>query len=225
MKVVDLGLAPYRETEALQLRTVAEVVDGGRETLFLVEHPPVITLGRGGGAEHLHADPAWLAERGVEVVPIARGGNITCHFPGQLVAYPVFRVNKGRGGVRGFFHGMEQVVLETLDRFGLQAGRVEGRPGVWLDGTRKICSMGIGVRRWVTFHGLALNVLPDVSLFDLVTPCGLSDARATSVHAELDRLGRADKPDIEDVKNVIIERFRAVFAHPQVAAPSPAARA
>ncbi len=223
-RVVDLGLAPYGEVEALQLRTVDEVLAGGRETLFLVEHPPVITLGRGGGAEHLHVDPAWLAERGVEVVPIARGGNVTCHFPGQLVAYPVFRVSRGRGGVRGFFHNMERAVLETLAHFGLRARREEGRPGVWMDGTRKICSMGIGVRRWVAFHGLALNVLPDVSLFDLVTPCGLPDVRVTSVHAELDRLGATVKPTIQEVKNVLAERIRDVFAHSQVVAPSPAAR-
>lgn len=224
MKVTDLGLAPYREVEALQLRTVDEVIAGGEETLFLVEHPPVITLGRGGGAEHLHMDQAWLAKRGVEVVRIARGGNVTCHFPGQLVAYPVFRVSRGRGGVRGFFHNMERAVLETLAAFGLEARRVEGRPGVWMDAARKICSMGIGVRRWVAFHGLALNVLPDVSLFDLVTPCGLIDVRATSLHAELDRLGVSGKPTMEEVKHVLARQIRDAFAHPQVAAASPAAR-
>lgn len=224
MRTVDLGLAPYREVEALQLRTVDEVLAGGEETLYLVEHPKVITLGRGGGAEHLHVAADRLAKQGVEVVPIARGGNVTCHFPGQLVAYPVFRVSKGRGGVRGFFHNMERAVLETLVHFGLDARRVDGRPGVWMDERRKICSMGIGVRRWVAFHGLALNVLPDVSLFDLVTPCGLSDVRATSVHAELERMGVQAKPTIQEVKDVLAQRLRDVFAHSQVAAPSPAAR-
>ena len=145
---------------------------------------------------------------------------MTCHFPGQLVAYPVFRVNRGRGGVRGFFHNMERAVLETLAHFGLEAVRVEGRPGVWMDGSRKICSMGIGVRRWVAYHGLALNVLADVSLFDLVTTLrpvrrpGHLHARRTGPP------GRGPQTEHTGSEGCPCRRIRDVFTHPQVAAPS-----
>jgi len=212
MRIVDLGLIPYAEAEALQVRTVEEVLAGGEETLFLLEHPPVVTLGRQGGLENLHASPEFLASQGVEVHHISRGGNITCHFPGQLVAYPIFRIERRPGGVRQFFFDVEEAVIRTLDRFGVAAGRWEGRPGVWV-GSGKICSIGVAVRRWVTYHGLALNVGRDLSLFDRITLCGLPDARATSLLLELDQQqGGAAAPAMDDVKHALSQSFQAVFA-------------
>ncbi|MBA4356148.1 MAG: lipoyl(octanoyl) transferase [Desulfovibrio sp.] len=216
MRVVDLGRMAYDEAEALQLAALAEVLAGGEQTLFLVEHPRVITLGRQGGQEHLRVSAAFLSTQGIELAQTRRGGSITCHFPGQLVAYPIFRVDKRRGGIRKFFADMEEAVLRTTAHFGVRAGRREGFPGVWAS-TRKICSMGIGVKRGVTYHGLALNVGPDLSLFELITLCGIDGAAPTSLTREAGR-----DIDMEEVKDVLAREFRALFAHPAVAAGAPA---
>lgn len=218
MQVEDLGIVPFQQALDYQLECLRQVVDGGEERLLLLEHPPVITFGTGGGVENLHVSEAELRARGIDLVPIRRGGNVTCHFPGQLVAYPIFRIVRRPGGIRAFFHDMEEVVIRALARYGLPSGRFDGRPGVWR-GQRKLCSMGIGVKRWVSYHGLALNVLPDVSLFNLITLCGLTDAVPTSVHAELvETGGAAVLPDMQEMKDVITEEFRAVFAHTKVVA-------
>jgi lipoyl(octanoyl) transferase len=214
MIITDLGLISYAKAEAIQLETLEKVTTGECDnTLFLLEHPPVITLGRQGGAENLHADEAFLAARGIELARTTRGGNITCHFPGQLVAYPVWRVEKRPGGMRRFFHDMEEAVIATCAAFGVATVRRPGHPGVWVDESRKICSMGIGVRRWVTYHGLALNVGRDVSLFDMITLCGIHGARPTSLSAEANR-----DITIEEVKHVFAREFREAFADSALAA-------
>ena len=239
MRVVDLGVMAYHEAEALQLATLAEVQAGGEQTLFLVEHPKVITLGRQGGQENLHVSAAHLASQGIELAQTRRGGNITCHFPGQLVAYPIVRVDRRKGGIRTFFADMEEAVIRTCAQFGVTAMRRQGFPGVWVDvltniqtdiqadiqteiqtavqadmqaGARKICSMGIGVKRGVTYHGLALNVGPDISLFQLITLCGISGAAPTSLTREAGR-----EIAMKEVKDVLAEEFRALFAHPALA--------
>lgn len=214
MRIIDLGLIGYAEAEALQLKTL-EAVTAGREenTLFLLEHPKVITLGRQGGAENLHLDEAQLKAHDIELAQTARGGNITCHFPGQLVAYPIWRVEKRPGGMRQFFHDMEQAVIDTCAHYGVATVRRPGHPGVWVDETRKICSMGIGVRRWVTYHGLALNVARDVSLFNAITLCGIQGAVPTSLTTEAGR-----DIDMKDVKNVFGKAFAKTFADSAVAA-------
>ena len=219
MRVVDLGLLPYKQAEALQLATLAEVQEGGEDTLYLVEHPKVITLGRQGGQENLHISADQLTNQGIELAQTARGGNITCHFPGQLVAYPIFRVDKRKGGIRKFFADMEETVIRTAAHFGVAVTRREGYPGVWtreptetLEHTRKLCSMGIGVRRGITYHGLALNVGPDVSLFQLITLCGIAGAAPTSLSLEAGRT-----ITLKDVKDVLTKQFRACFAHSAVA--------
>ncbi len=211
MRIVDLGLTPYKEAEALQVRTLEEVLAGGEPTLYLVEHPKVITLGRQGGGENLHVGAEYLAGQGIELAQTARGGNITCHFPGQLVGYPIFRVEKRKGGIRKFFEDMEEAVIRTCAHFGVETTRRAGFPGVWT-ATKKICSMGIGVRRGVTYHGLALNVGPDVSLFGLITLCGIAGAMPTSLALETGR-----EIDMKEVKDVLSGEFRARFAHSPVA--------
>ncbi|MBI5519465.1 MAG: lipoyl(octanoyl) transferase LipB [Desulfovibrio sp.] len=220
MRIVDLGLVSYREAEALQLETLAQVQQGGEETLYLLEHPKVITLGRQGGGENLHVGESFLRSQGIELAQTLRGGNITCHFPGQLVAYPIFRVEKRPGGIRQFFFDMEEAVIRTCAAFGIEVTRREGFPGVWTSAdamARKICSMGIGVKRFVTYHGLALNVAHDVSLFELITLCGIGGAKATSMSAEAGR--PLDSPiDMKEVKDVLAREFRARFAHSALAA-------
>ncbi len=214
MNIIDLGLIGYTQAEALQLKALEAVTAGEQaNTLFLLEHPKVITLGRQGGAENLHADAAFLAAQGIELAQTARGGNITCHFPGQLVAYPIWRVERRPGGMKKFFHDMEEAVIRTCARFGVGTVRRPGHPGVWVDETRKICSMGIGVRRWVTYHGLALNVGRDVSLFEMITLCGIQGARPTSLSTEAGR-----DITIEEAKHVFAQEFGEAFADSAVAA-------
>ena len=133
---------PYSEALAVQLECHERVRQGEEDTLFLVEHPPVITFGRHGGEENLLLDRAELEARGVETVKTDRGGNITCHFPGQLVAYPVFRVGKRTNGLHGFVRTLEEIVIRTAAAFEVEAARWEGRPGVWI-GNRKLCSLGM----------------------------------------------------------------------------------
>ena len=213
MDIIDLGLVRHAEAEAIQLRRLPLVAEGAEDTLYLLEHPRTITLGRNGGRENLLAGEAALAAQGIELVQTSRGGNITCHYPGQLVAYPVFRVSARPGGLRRFFFDLEEVVIRTLSGFGLEAGRSQGRPGVWV-GPRKIASIGIGVRRWTSYHGLSLNVGRDLSLFRLITLCGLPDAEPTSLHREL----RDESISMQEIKHVCAREFRTVFAHPAVAA-------
>jgi lipoyl(octanoyl) transferase len=208
MKIIDLGLIDYEKAEALQLETLAAVTDGQAEnTVFLLEHPKVITLGRQGGAENLLMDTSLLAAQGIAVAQTTRGGNITCHFPGQMVAYPIWRVEKRPGGMRKFFHDMEKAVIGTCAHFGVKTVRRPGHPGVWVDEVKKICSMGIGVRRWVTYHGLALNVGPDVSLFNAITLCGIQGAVPTSLSKET-----GHDIDMKEVKYVFEKAFRKAFA-------------
>ncbi len=202
MNIVDLGLVAYGDALRLQEEEEARVRNGAPGTLFLLEHPPVITFGRNGGEENLPFGRSYFEQHGVTVAQSSRGGNITCHFPGQLVAYPIMRIDKRPGGLHRFFNDMEECVIRTLAVFGLAAGRMDGRPGVWIEG-RKICSIGIAVKRWVTSHGLALNVAKDLSLFDMVTPCGLSGVRATSLHLELGR----DDISMADVKRAFSGAF------------------
>ncbi|MBU1247491.1 MAG: lipoyl(octanoyl) transferase LipB [Proteobacteria bacterium] len=206
LEIIDLGLIPYLEAEAIQLARHAEVLAGGPEALFVLEHPRVITLGRQGGRENLHVSDDYLAEQGIELVQASRGGNITCHFPGQLVAYPVLRIDRRPGGIKRFFRDMEEAVLQTARHFGVEAGRDPERPGVWVGATmdRKICSIGIAVKRWVSYHGLSFNIGHDLSLFELITLCGLTGATPTSLCLEAGR-----DIDIREVKDVFRHAFQA----------------
>lgn len=212
MQCIDLGLIRYAEADALQRARLEEVAAGAEPTLYLLEHPRVITFGRNGGRENLHVSDAYLQEQGIDLVHSSRGGNITCHFPGQLVAYPVFRVAKQPGGMRGLFHDLEEVVIRTVGTYGLTAARRDGFPGVWIE-NRKICSIGIAMRKWTSYHGLALNVQRNVDLFRMITLCGLSDAEPTSLAQELDR----DDITMQEVKDELISQFRNVFTHSPVA--------
>ncbi|CCH50482.1 lipoyl(octanoyl) transferase LipB [Pseudodesulfovibrio piezophilus] len=208
MNIVDLGLIGYAEAEAVQMQTLKSVTTEEQEnTVYLLEHPRVITLGRQGGAENLHVDEQFLQSQSIDLVKTNRGGNITCHFPGQLVAYPIWRVEKRPGGMKKFFHDMEEAVIQTCAHFGVATRRRPGHPGVWVDEARKICSMGIGVKRWVTYHGLALNVGRDVSLFNMITLCGIQGATPTSLSAE-----SGHDIAMKEAKHVFADEFRKAFA-------------
>jgi lipoate-protein ligase B len=193
LHVVDAGLLAYRPAWDLQLQLHEQVLAGTHAAgiLMLVEHPPVITIGRRQGAlRHLLASPALLAARGVEVVETDRGGDITFHGPGQIVAYPIIPLNTYNFNLHSYMRFLEETVIQTLAAFGIHALRdpsPKPATGVWVqmppatahrppttDHLSKICALGIKVRRWITLHGIALNVTTDLSFFTLINPCGLS---------------------------------------------------
>jgi len=208
MRVEDLGTVPYRQAWAMQERAHEEVLAGGEERVLLVEHPPVITFGRRPGVErNVVATPDVLAARGVDVVPSDRGGDVTLHAPGQLVAYPVIRLNDHRFSVGGYVHALEAAVINALRELGVEAQQDRCTVGVWADngaGTlAKLCAIGVRVRRGVTLHGLALNVTTDLSLFDLIIPCGLVGRSVTS----LQRLLGPDVPTMDRVKRVLADHL------------------
>ena len=213
MEFIDLGLISHQEAEKIQLERLQQVMDGTTgDALYLLEHPPVVTLGRQGGLENLLISEEALKAMGAKVVQTARGGNITCHYPGQMVVYPVMRIEKRRGGIKKFFHDMEETAIRTAARFGVEAARSEGRPGVWV-GPGKLCSIGIGVKKWITYHGLSFNVSSDMKLFDAITLCGLHGAHPTSLSREAGK-----EISTEEVKNVFREEFGKVFTDTAVAA-------
>ena len=183
-----LGQVAYPEARDLQLRLVeARRQDGGaRDTVLFLEHPPVFTLGRRGGRESLLVPEETLARHGIPIVQVERGGNITYHGPGQLVVYPIVHLPGMRIGVVDMVDRLEEVMIRTCRDFGVAAERNALNRGVWV-GTRKIGAIGLAVRRGVSFHGLALNVDPDLAPFGFVQPCGLQGVGVTSIAAEAGR--------------------------------------
>ena len=188
LAVADLGVVPYGAALEQQ-RALAEQRIAGRlhdDLLLLVEHPPVITLGRGTRPTSLPIAPETLRGRGIEVFEIERGGDVTYHGPGQLVGYPIFDLGAHRKDLHWFLRQIEQALIEALARVGIAGERNAGYTGVWTGGgSRKIASIGIHVRQWVTWHGFALNVSTDLSAFDLIVPCGIPQVVMTSVEREL----------------------------------------
>jgi lipoyl(octanoyl) transferase len=179
-----LGQVPYRPTWDLQ----NQLADRRRrreigDRLLLLEHDPVYTLGRGGDPANLLASPDRLAKLGAELVRIDRGGDITFHGPGQLVAYPIVELRDPLD-LRRYVRALEASVIATAAAFGVAADRVEGLPGVWVEETRKLAAVGVRVRRGVTTHGLALNVSTDLRWFDEMIPCGIAGCRVTSLERE-----------------------------------------
>jgi lipoate-protein ligase B len=184
--VVALGRMPYGEALTLQRDVAARRIAGtlDHDVLLLVEHPPVITLGRGFEPRNLPVARAALAERGIEVHEIDRGGDVTFHGPGQLVGYPIFDLGGHRRDLHWFLRQIEEALIVSLAPFGVVGERSTGYTGVWTRG-RKIASIGIHVRQWVTWHGFALNVTTDLSYFDLIVPCGIPGVQMTSIQREL----------------------------------------
>lgn len=201
-----LGRVPYMEAWDIQLRLHKEVAEGVRpDTLLLVEHPHVYTLGRRGQESDILIDTAELAGLGVEVHHTDRGGEVTYHGPGQLVGYPILNLRRWGGGPLKYVRALERVLIETLAEFGVRA-ESEGHPtGVWV-GDRKIAAIGVKVSRRVTTHGFALNVCPDLSYFDHIIPCGMPDAGVTSLSIEVGRT-----VTVSEVVPVLVERFGSAF--------------
>jgi lipoate-protein ligase B len=187
LQVEQLGRRPYGEVLELQRAVAAERIAGTRpDTLLLVEHDPVVTLGRSTRQGNLLANPALLAARGVELFDIERGGDVTFHGPGQLVGYPIVDLSQHRQDLHWYLRQLEQVLIDALAAFGIEGRREPKYTGVWV-ANQKIASIGVHARSWVTWHGFALNVSTDLSWFDLMVPCGISGVTMTSVERELGR--------------------------------------
>lgn len=183
----DLGRMPYRQAYTVQTAVNAAQIEGRiGEGLLLVEHPPVITVGRRSRPEDLFTSPEQLTALGIEVIETDRGGQLTYHGPGQIVAYPLIHLTTSGLKLDTFLRALEEAVIRTLSAYGVDAGRVAGKTGVWV-GDEKICAIGLRIRRWWSFHGLAFNVGTSLDPFRLFIPCGIADRGVTSLHRLLGR--------------------------------------
>lgn len=206
IEVLDWGRTGYEDAMQRQL----QLVEGRRanrivDQLVLTEHSPVYTIGLRQGAErHLVWQAEQLEKAGIQVLRTNRGGDITYHGPGQLVAYPIISLHDRRD-LHRYLRDLEEVVIRTLAHWGLNTGRREDKTGIWLQ-DRKICAIGVAVKSWVTYHGLALNVSPDLQHFNGIIPCGIRDGRVTALCEEL-----APLPPMNEIKSRLTVEFAAVF--------------
>jgi len=207
---IDLGLIGYAEAYALQKRIVAarkaEVIE---DVLLLCEHPHVITQGRSGKWEHLLASEHVLRQKSVEYYETSRGGDITYHGPGQIVAYPILNLGAIRRDVVWYVRMLEEAMIQATAEFGITAERVAGKTGVWIksgDTEEKLGAIGVRISRWVTSHGLAYNVSTDLRYFDLIVPCGIANRKATSLEKLLGR-----SLDSKEVERRLAKHFGEVF--------------
>jgi lipoyl(octanoyl) transferase len=216
LEVHRLGRTPYADALAMQRALVEDRrADRIGDVLLLVEHPPVLTVGvRGdGGRSHILASPGLLSARGIEVHETGRGGDVTYHGPGQIVGYPIVTLKPDRCDVHGYLRDLEEVIIRVAADFGIHAGRVPGLTGVWVGG-RKLAAIGVRISRWITSHGFALNVTPNLDDFDLIVPCGIADRGVTS----LARLGCT--ATCSAVEDRVVTHFCGVFDRQLVEATS-----
>lgn len=213
--VCDLGTMAYAEALELQRAAARARISGelDEDLLLLVEHPPVVTLGRSFKERHLLASPALLANRGVELFEVERGGDVTFHGPGQLVGYPIVDLKRHKRDLHWYLRQVEEALIGGIAPLGLVGERRAGLTGVWTEG-RKLASIGVHARDWVTWHGFALNVTTDLRYFDLIVPCGIDAVEMSSVGRELERRGDVADPDalLATVKASVSAAFGAVFA-------------
>lgn len=213
---VDYASAWQHQRELVQQRRAGAIPD----TLLLLEHrPPVITLGRGSHAEHLLVTPQQLENLGIHLVETDRGGDITYHGPGQLVGYPILDLRHHGRDVHLYLRNLEEAIIIALGHFGIVGHRKEGLTGVWV-GEEKIAAIGIKVSHWITMHGFALNVCPDLSHFGLIVPCGIRNKGVTSLQ---NLLGR--EVTLQELISPVVEAFARVFNLQPVAEPVPASPA
>jgi lipoyl(octanoyl) transferase len=221
----DLGLIAYDKAWNYQEEIFNKIVAAKKERrenpevetlpvnhyLLFCEHPHVYTLGRSGNENHLLLNPLLLQQKNATFVKINRGGDITYHGPGQIVGYPIFDLDFFFTDIHKYLRYLEEAIIKTLAEYNIEAGRIKGLTGVWLDWenpakARKICAMGIRCSRWVTMHGFAFNVNTDLSYFNNIVPCGITDKAVTSMQKEL------GKPvDIEEVKRVLSQKISELF--------------
>jgi lipoyl(octanoyl) transferase len=228
VRCVDLGLIDYKKAWDLQEELLQEIVqkkllrkEHPEETLpsgtiLTCEHPHVFTLGKSGDESHLLLDKEGLSKEDASFYRINRGGDITYHGPGQLVVYPILDLEQFFRDIHKYMRLLEEAVILTLADFGIDAGRVEGLTGVWIDengmNPRKICAMGVKSSRWVTMHGIGFNVNTELAYFQHIVPCGISDKSVTSMQQELGK-----SLDMDEVKNTLLSNLQHVFQFDWVA--------
>lgn len=219
VKLKNLGTIPYKDAwdtqeellkSALSKKASSNKLEEVENTLLICQHPHVYTLGKSGHSENLLFRQEELEKNGIEFYVTNRGGDITYHGPGQLVAYPILDLEKFGSSIHLYLRNLEEVVIQTLHEYGIQGERLKGYTGVWIEPetyrARKICAIGVRCSRWVSIHGLALNVNTDLSYFKNIVPCGITDKGVTSMNIELNR-----KVDENQLNEVFIQKFKEVF--------------
>lgn len=204
--VCEMGRIDYQEAwklqeELVRMRQKNEIND----TLLLLEHDPVFTIGRNGSTENILVSQDELVKEGIQVYEVNRGGDITYHGPGQIVAYPIFDLHDYRKDLHWYTKQLEEVVIQVLNHYQIAAKRVTEHPGVWV-GDEKIAALGVGVKRWVTMHGFAFNIDPNFTHFGMIVPCGITDKGVTSLRKGIKRL-----VTVEEVMPQVLNTFEDIF--------------
>jgi lipoate-protein ligase B len=203
LEIIKLGVVDYGEAYQLQRRLLEEHIQGhGSNTLLLLQHNPVITIGRSGSADNILVTKSMLTAAGIDTYEIDRGGDVTYHGPGQLTGYPIIDLRDFRKDVHWYLRQLEEVIIKVLAEYGIAGERMEGYTGVWV-GNEKVAAIGVAIKRWITYHGFAFNICPDMSHFQMITPCGITDKGVTSLERLLGYL--------VDM-NEIIDRTASAFA-------------
>jgi len=208
LDIYELGTVPYEKAleyqENLLAKRIAEEI---QDSLILLEHPPTITTGRKGNTENLLVREEYLKKHGISFVHASRGGDITFHGPGQIVGYPILNLKNHEMDIRKHLRSIEEVIIRTLGDFEIEGRRIDGVTGVWVK-RNKIASIGIAIRKWVTYHGFALNVSTNLDYFELILSCGITDVRITSIGSWL---GDEEEVKMDDVTQSVIKNFMGVF--------------
>ncbi|MBU1341778.1 MAG: lipoyl(octanoyl) transferase LipB [Proteobacteria bacterium] len=215
---MDLDLLDYRRALDLQVQTLHAKMDQSlvEDRILFVEHPSVFTLGKRGGEENLSVSRKFLNSKNIDVVQTDRGGNITYHGPGQAVLYPIVDLEKNRIGVKEFVYGLEEIMKKTALAYGIDADRNPKNHGIWVENS-KIGSVGISVKKGISFHGLALNIYPDLEPFSWINPCGLTNVSITSIKKEIQKfksttcVPKSATLSMDLIKKAFITHFSSIF--------------
>lgn len=219
VRLHDMGVCDFKETWEFQAAVFVEMTSAKKSarsgmpsgTLIFVEHPHVYTIGKSGSESNMLTDTGGIQNIGASFYKIDRGGDITYHGPGQIVCYPIFDLDALNIGLKQYIYNLEESIIRVVGEYGLEASRLEGKAGVWIDPqvegrTRKICAIGVKASRFVTMHGLALNVNTDLTYFSLINPCGFTDKGVTSLEREL-----GEKQSMDVAKRVVGEKLKEIF--------------
>ena len=204
LEIYKLGVVDYREALDIQFDLLEKRINNEiNDTLLLLEHPPTITIGRNGDRSNLLISDSLLKNKNIEFFEINRGGDITFHGPGQIVCYPIINLNNFTKDVHKYLRDLEGIIIDTLREFNIEGRRMDGLTGVWVKRS-KIASIGVGIKRWVTYHGLAINVNTDLNFFDLIIPCGINEVTMTSIK---DWKNLNDEIGMDYVGDIVIKKF------------------
>jgi len=207
LEVIRLGRVRYDDALELMTTRINDRIKGRvGDALFLLEHEPVVTMGRRADRSNILLDQTHLDAEGVDLVETGRGGDVTYHGPGQIVGYPVIDLRPDRCDVRRYVRDLEEVMIQTCARYGVTAGRADGMIGAWIDSRRKVGAIGVRLSRWVTMHGFALNATTDLRGFEMIVPCGIADRGVTSLALESEQA-----VDFDEVMGVVEAKFREIF--------------